>query len=301
MKGTLFSSLEVRFPVFVSFRRKQESSKFNRFRVRIQNRCDAYRTFCGCIEYDFENVAAVRQHTYEADCTTKEDVPMKKKMLLLFVMVWPFFLSACGDNNLELKIRFDKVQGLKKGNRVMFEETHIGDVNRVVYTDQGDFLVDVSIVHDFVASATEYSRFTIISDPSKKEDKAIEMIHVREGGGLLKNKATVEGTTQSAILFQQIFEGIERGVRAFEDQVEQFSSDFKGIPESDEFKKLEDEFNRLTEGLKQSGQAARKKIETELLPQLRKEMETLRKQLDEFNRDENRKTQHDATAGAKKI
>lgn len=226
---------------------------------------------------------------------------MKKKLPLSFILILPLILLACGENNLELKIRFDKIQGLKKGDRVVIDQNHIGDVNRVMYTDQGDFLVDVSILEDFAASATVHSRFIIISDPRQKEKKAIEMIHVQEGGPLLENNATVEGTTQSANLFQQIFEGIENGVRAFEEQVEQFSEDFKSIPESDEFKKLEDEFNRLTEGLKQSGQAARKKIETELLPQLRKEMEQLRRELDKLNREEQRKNPQETTNDRRKI
>ena len=226
---------------------------------------------------------------------------MLKKMFCSFILILPFIFSACSENNLEFKIRFDKVQGLKKGNRVVFEQNHIGDVNRVVYTDQGDFLVDVSIFHDFVASATEHSRFTIISDPRDQENKAIEMIHVREGGSLLNNNSTVEGTTQTAILFHKIFEGIEKGLRTFDEQVEQFSEDFKDIPESDEFKKLENEYNRLTEGLKQAGQAARKKIETELLPQLRKEMEMLRRELDKLNREESTKSQRETTNHTQKI
>jgi len=217
---------------------------------------------------------------------------MLKKTLPLLLIATLFVIQACGEKDLNLKIRFDQVQGLKQGNRVVFEQNHIGDVNQVVYTEQGAFLVDISILNNFAASATEHSRFLIVSDPKHESNKAVEMIHIHEGGTLLEKNATVEGSTQSAVLFHQIFDGIEGGLKAFEEQVEQFSKNFRGIPESDEFKKLGLEYDRLTEELKKSGQAARKKIENELLPQLRKEMEKLRKELEALGHGDEIKETH---------
>ena len=55
--------------------------------------------------------------------------------------------------------------------------------------------------------------------------------------------------------------------------------------ENEELKKLENELKRLAEEMKQSEQAVRKKIKEELFPQLKKEMEKLRKRLQEFGRE----------------
>ena len=59
-------------------------------------------------------------------------------------------------------------------------------------------------------------------------------------------------------------------------QFEKFSEDLKRIPESDEFKRLKKEMERLQEELKKGGESAKEKIEKEIIPQLKKEMEKLK-------------------------
>lgn len=214
---------------------------------------------------------------------------VSKKTFIFFILILPFVLPACNENSFNLKIRFDQVHGLKSGDRLLFGQNHIGTVDRVVYSDQGRFLVDVSIFKDFDDMATEHARFFIISDPQDKKNKAVELIHIREGGVLLQNNATVEGFTETAVLLQQVAEAIENGRKTFETQIEQFTKDMKDIPESEEFKNLESEFKRLAEEMKRSGQAARDKINKEVLPQLREELENLRKRLRELGREEEMK------------
>ena len=213
---------------------------------------------------------------------------MRKR--ILFLMILSFVFLACKANSLNLKIRFNQVQGLKQGNRVIFEQNHIGTVKRLYYSDEGFFIVDIAIKKDFSGNATEYSRFSIITDPQNQESKAVEMIQVRSGGTLLENNTTVEGSTETSVFFQKIFGKIENGLKDLEKQFEQFSKDLKSIPETEEFKKLEDELKRLAEEMKRSGQAAREKVKEELLPQLKKEIEKLRKRLHEFGREDEMKS-----------
>ncbi|MEA1946304.1 MAG: MlaD family protein [Thermodesulfobacteriota bacterium] len=212
---------------------------------------------------------------------------MLKNFLVLLIL--PFVFFACKENSLNLKIRFNQVQGLKQGNRVIFGQNHIGTVKNLLYSDEEFFIVDIAIKKDFADDATEHSRFFIITDSQHKENKAVEMIQIRDGGTLLKNNATIEGSTETSILFQKLFGGIENGLKDLEKQFEQFSKDLKNIPETEEFKKLENELQRLAEEMKRSGQAVRQKIKEELLPQLKKEMEKLRKRLYEFGREDEMK------------
>ena len=100
---------------------------------------------------------------------------MLKKIFISAMLILPLVLPACEKNGLDFKIRFDQVQGLKKGDSVIFEQNHIGLVDRVVYTGQGNFLVDVNISANFTPTATEHSRFFIISNPMQKNSKAIEI------------------------------------------------------------------------------------------------------------------------------
>ena len=212
---------------------------------------------------------------------------MLKKILVLLIL--PFVLLACKENALNLKIRFHQVQGLKQGNRVIFRQNQIGTVKNLLYSDEEFFIVDIAIKKDFADDATEHSRFFIITDPQHKENKAVEMIQIRKGGKPLQNNATLEGSTETSVLLNQLFGGIENGLEDLEKQFEQFSKDLKSIPESEEFKKLEKELKRLAEEMKRSGQAVRQKIKEELLPQLKEEMEKLRKRLHEFGREDEMK------------
>ena len=209
---------------------------------------------------------------------------MNKKLLIMLAVT--FLLPACKNDTLDLQIRFDQVQGLKQGDRVLFEQNHIGDVQRVFYTEQGAFLVDVAIYKNFAAAATEYSRFVVVPDPVNTPGKALAMTHLRQGGTALADKAVVEGSTEAAVLVQKIFDSIETGMKAFEEQLNQFSKELRDIPESEEFKRLENEFNRLAEELKQSGRQARDTIKQEILPQLRRDLEDLRQRLRELGRED---------------
>ena len=211
---------------------------------------------------------------------------MNRKRLIILALMTALVLPACKNDTLDLQVRFDQVQGLKQGDRVLFEQSHIGDVKRVFYTEQGAFLVDIAIDHNFAAAATEHSRFVVVSDPVNTPAKALAMTHLRQGGTPLADKTVVQGTTEAALLVQKIFDGIESGIKSFEEQLHQFSKELGDIPESEEFKRLENEFNRLAEELKQSGRETRDKIKTEILPQLRQDMEDLRRRLRELGREE---------------
>jgi hypothetical protein len=90
------------------------------------------------------------------------DHRMEWKMIpkmLFYLLLGALFLSGCGSNTLDFKIRYQEIFGLRKDDRVLFEERYIGNVNDVKYTSQGDYLVDVSISKEFANDITEHSRF----------------------------------------------------------------------------------------------------------------------------------------------
>ncbi len=126
---------------------------------------------------------------------------MRKKLLtVLILLVWSV-LPACNQNGLSLKIRFARVEGLKPGNRVLFEQNPIGSVTEVIYSEEGIFLVSVHIEEHFTNTATEHARFFIVSDPAEQNRKAVRLVHLREGGSLLPDNTTVKGSTETSVLF----------------------------------------------------------------------------------------------------
>ena len=81
----------------------------------------------------------------------------------------------------------------------------------------------------------------------------------------------------------------ENTLEDLQKKFQDFTDDMRKIPESEEFKKLKKELERLIEEMKKSGKAAGEKIQKEVLPRLEKEIEKLREELRKFMEKEEEK------------
>ena len=209
---------------------------------------------------------------------------MLKKVLVLLLL--PLISIGCKADNLNLTIRYDHVQGLQKGDPVIFEQKPVGTVTGVSYRDNGDYLVSVVIKKDSNAVATEHTRFFIADDPVRQGHKAVEVAQIRPGGSFLKNQATVEGSTRASVFFDQIKGGFEKGFDGLKQKFGQFSKELSKVSESEAFKKLENELKDLAGEIEQSGKAAREEIEQQWLPRFKQELEKLKKRLRKLGRED---------------
>ena len=209
---------------------------------------------------------------------------MVKKILMLLIVAFVFL--GCKETGLNLKVRYDQIQGLNEGDRVFFEQNHIGQVAGIFYSEEGVYVVDVVIRKDFANAATDHSKFLITWDPEKEGKKAIEIFQSPRGGTLLKDGATVIGTTKASPRSNQLWGDFGKTLDDLKKQLEEFADDLRKIPESEEFKKLEMELEHLLEEMKKSGDAAREKIEKEILPRIKQEMEKLKERLRRLGREE---------------
>lgn len=202
-------------------------------------------------------------------------------------MVFTFVvsISGCFNQDLNFKIRFQQIEGLRTSDGVIFEKNRIGRVESVSYTDKGDYLVDVRIDEPFVKAVTEHSRFFIVNDPSERGRKAVEMIRVGEAGDPVKSGAVVAGTTRFAALLNMMRENVGKTASDLNRKFKDMSDEFKGIPDSMEVKELERYLNDLKEMLLNAGAAAREKIQKELLPWLQKEIDRLKERLKKLGRE----------------
>lgn len=206
---------------------------------------------------------------------------MRKRFLIL--MMLPLVLWACKDI-LKIKIRYDQIEGLEKGDRVVFEDNHIGAVTDVSYTKDGDYLAEIGIKKSFANAATEDSEFFIVDDSEEEGKKAIEVIQTKTGGTPLKDGAIVEGSTKSAISFGDLPEALEKGLEGFQEQLQKVFEGLSAIPESKEFKDLQGELESLGKQMSKSTGSAKEKLEKDVLPQLKEEIEKLRKRMEEMGR-----------------
>lgn len=224
---------------------------------------------------------------------------MRRTMLLLFLII-PVVLG-CEEEALNLKIRYDHIRGLKKNDRVIFEQNQIGAVKNVTYSDKADYIVHVVIIKNFVKAATEYSRFFIVEDPLNKENMAVEMVHTLEGGKPLKNNSVIEGSTKASAFLNQFLDEFAQGFGKLQTEIDQLLKDLGGIPASEEFKKLEDELKRLKKEMTESGDELKKKIRDELLPRLKQEMDALKERLRELGREDELKPLETEMEAIKKL
>lgn len=209
---------------------------------------------------------------------------MLKRILIL--LMFSIVLLGCKERDLNIKIRYDEIQGLREGDWVIFEQNYIGNVTRVFYSKDGHYIAELSIKKDFANAATEYSRFFITDDSHDDRKKAVEMIQIRKGGSPLQDGAIVVGSAKSAAVLSQMREDLQTKLKDLKKQFEQFFDDLSSVPETEEFKRLEKELERLAQEMNRSGKQARERIQKELLPRLKEEIEKLRERLRKFGREE---------------
>ena len=83
------------------------------------------------------------------------------------------------------------------------------------------------------------------------------------------------------------WEDIGKKMDAFKKKLKQFSEELKKVPESDEYRELQEELAHLSKEAGRLGTRAREKLEKDVLPQIKDEVERLRELLQELNPREN--------------
>jgi len=203
---------------------------------------------------------------------------LKKLLILMIVSIIGF---GCEAESLNLTIKFDHIDGLKANDGVIFEKNQIGRVDNVTYTKEGDYLVDVMIYKTYMDAATEHARFFIVSDPQNSEQRVVEMIQILKGGKPLQNNSVLEGSSKSSVIIERLEKDLTKGMESFRKEFDEFSEELKKIPDSQAYKKLEDELANLYDQMKQSGKEVKETIQKEILPRLEEELENLKKRFHE--------------------
>ena len=239
------------------------------------------------------------------------------RAILLLIFCSSLFFWGCSENSLNFQVRFSQVSGLKKDDRVYLGRNEIGQVKKVTYTDQGDYLVEVQIAPEFKNAATESSRFYIGYAPSREPVMAVIVEQERPGGVILKNGTIVQGSARAGYL-DKIFEDLQKSVgkverdlnKALEDlkkslgatserldrnlemaidelslRLDAFKDELGKVPDSQEVRQLEESFRRFADEFLRAQKEVQDHIRTEILPRFRLELEHLREQLKKQGRD----------------
>ncbi len=209
----------------------------------------------------------------------------KKAAFLLLGGV--LFLGAAA-KILHLEIQLEKIHGLRQGDAVVHGARRVGEVTRIEYTTQGDFLVTVAIEKEPANRVTEYTRFFVAAHPSEPDRKVLEMVTLKEGGAALKSGSRLKGSTLAEVTWEQMWGSIAEALGDVQKELEDLAEELRGIPENEEFKKLRREIEKLTQEIRRAEKETRERVQKEILPRLKKELDNLKRKLRRLQEDEPR-------------
>lgn len=191
----------------------------------------------------------------------------------VLVLVSTFFFVGCIP--LDFTVMFKDVGGLKAGDPVLVDQTPVGRVTAVSPPGNGTCAVSVAIDKEFKAFMTEHAIFRLTPSLENPGQTVIRVTQSAPGGTLLEKGAIVQGAEEPSPT------GISGMLKKLETGFGQFMDEMAKIPESEEYKRLESALDELANEMKTSGKEARETLKNEILPKLRKELEALKKRLDD--------------------
>ena len=209
-----------------------------------------------------------------------------KSMGCILAGLFVILALGCQPKDLNLVIRWDTINGLQSGDRVLLDANAVGTVTDVFYTTQGDYRVSISIQHAFANAATTEAQFYIAADPGQAGHKAINIIRNDKGGVLLQDGSLVEGAQSPSWSLETFKDDLNRIWDQVKRELKQLTEDLQRLPEEDRFQKLREALQRLYRDLEQSGQEAQERFKSEILPLLREEVERLREYLRQLGREQ---------------
>ena len=148
---------------------------------------------------------------------------------LIFISVVVVVLTGFSFGSVDIHVRFENVDGLVAEDRVLFDGAGIGKVKKIIYGDDGHFLVSLSIEKEFKTFLTEYSRFIVTEAPRDNDRKAVEMLLTHMGGEPLKDGSSVEGSSKYEVLLEMMKNDARDGVEFLKREYQRFSNDLKSL------------------------------------------------------------------------
>jgi len=186
--------------------------------------------------------------------------------------------------NLRLTVLYDQTDELKAGDRVIWQEQTIGEVQNVEADATGRDAAQLQIKGDFCEKVTDESRFLIQADPQNYWQKHIEMVNLAEGGNPLPNGAEVEGSTYLTLQLEKGSRGLAAWSQLLQQELERWQKELNQLPEEEWYKELERQMDYWLSEMGQAGVETRRYFREEVLPRLEEAVRELEKRLKELGK-----------------
>jgi len=204
-------------------------------------------------------------------------------LLWLLILVWGLIAACVG--SLGLTVLYDRTEGLKQNDPVLWNEQKIGKVQSLRQNSQGRTAVNLRIRRDFREKVTDESRFLIQNDPQNPGQSLVKMVNLAEKGNPLASGTAVEGSTFLSLQLEKTERGLEVWREQLERELERWERELSQIPESEWYKELEREMDYWLKELAQAGVETREYFKEEILPRLEESLRELRKRLRQLGKE----------------
>jgi hypothetical protein len=207
----------------------------------------------------------------------------RNRLWVLSLMFLCGLVFACLAN-LRLTVLYDQTDELKAGDRVIWQEQTIGEVQNVEADATGRDAAKLQIKGDFREKVTDESRFLIQADPQNYWQKHIEMVNLAEGGEPLPNGAEVEGSTYLSLQLEKGSRGLAAWSQLLQQELERWQKELNQLPEEEWYKELERQMDYWLSEMGQAGVETRRYFREEVLPRLEEAVRELEKRLKELGK-----------------
>ncbi len=208
-----------------------------------------------------------------------------KKRVIYWGWILLLIFGGCRSDDMRLQVSFDRIAGLKEGDRVLFQNQDAGTVRAIEYQKDGSYSVAIAVKEEFSPKLTEHSQFNLVEAPGQEKKWAIEIRQLREGGQPLADGASVTGVDPLDSALSRWRRSMEKGFQFLQEQMDRFGRDLQQFPDSEEYRNLKKMLDAWAADIDRAGQDTRKKLEEQWLPRIQKELERLRKKLREQGRE----------------
>ena len=210
---------------------------------------------------------------------------MKKLLFwsLQTFLVCGMLLACVG--SLQFTVHYDRDEGLKQDDPVLWDQQEIGKVHSVKQNPQGRVAVGLQISRDFREMVTDESRFLIEADPQRQGQSFFEMVNLAEKGNPLSHGAAVEGSTYLSLQLEKTGRGLIVWSELLEQELERWQKELSQLPLEEWYQELESQMDYWLKELEQAGMETRKYFKEEVLPRLKEAVRELRKRLRELGKE----------------
>jgi ABC-type transporter Mla subunit MlaD len=205
---------------------------------------------------------------------------------IIFSLIAALVLLGCVGTTYNFKIRFNDINGLNKNDQVFFDKTPIGVVTDVEYTDTGTYLVSVAVENKFSSLPKDSSTFYIDANPETEGEKAIRIIQIKEGGNLIEKNSAVEGQSKYSAIYGQIANNFRKNIHDMESEINEFIKGLQDFSESEQIKQIERQLDKILAEIENLSAEMKHKLETDILPRIKEQIEELRRRLKQIGKEE---------------